>query len=149
MNKLADFTLQAIFVGGIVIIALAIYFTRIVSIQAGDPQTNQHVGPYDNFVSAYQFEQEEKKILTKISVLKVDYASDLMVFKDEVEKIKTSFALSQLEKREKLYVLDAIYSNQYFQRKSDLIGQEQAVLTTLRDAKCQKYCVFQDLPSDV
>lgn len=85
MERISDFTLQAIFVAGLIIIGLAIYFTRIIGLQAGDELVRGIEDPYDSYVSVYQFEQEEKQIETAITILKADYASDLMVYTQELD----------------------------------------------------------------
>jgi hypothetical protein len=146
MNRLGDTLLQIIFVGGLMLIIITFYFTRMAGLHANDQFSGQNNDPYANLVSAYQFEQEENRILTRINILKADYASDLMVYKSEKKKLDQSNNYSTLEKREKLKVLDGLYSKEYFDRKIDLIDQEQAGLEALREAKCLKYCLYEDLP---
>lgn len=149
MERISDFTLQAIFVAGLIIIGLAIYFTRIIGLQAGDELVRGIEDPYDSYVSVYQFEQEEKQIETAITILKADYASDLMVYTQELDEIQKSGDYSELEKREKIRVLENIYSEKFFRRKMELIEEKQTVLKVLQEAKCQKFCVYEDLPVDL
>lgn len=146
MERITDFTLQAIFVAGLIIIGLAIYSTRIIGLQARVEGQGNPEGPYDNYVSVYQFEQEEKQIETAVTILKTEYASDLIVYKNELKEINASRDYSELEKREKIKVLENIYSAKYFRRKLELIEEKQAILEALREAKCQKFCVYEDLP---
>jgi hypothetical protein len=148
MNRIGDNLLQVIFVGGLVLIVITLYFTRMAGLNANDQLSNKGRGTeYENYVSAFQFEQEEKQILTRLDILKADYASDLLVYKNEKSKLENSDQLSETEKREKLTVLDGIYSQEYFARKIELIDEENLKLQTLRTAKCRKFCVYQDLPA--
>lgn len=148
MNKNWDLTLQFLFVVGLVLLAGAFYLTRLAPSRAGG-EIDEMIDPYQLFSSVYQFEQEENRLETKIKVLKADYASDLSVFLSEKAQLDASQGLSQLEKREKLKVLEELYSTAYFQRKLDLIDQELRTLERLRQLKCAKYCLYQDLPNDL
>ncbi len=149
MNRLGDTLLQIIFVGGLALIIITFYFTRMAGIQANDQLAGENRTPFSGLVSVYQFEQEEQKIQTRINILKADYASDLMVYRSEKQKISQSDDLSPLEKREKTAVIEGIYSKEYFDRKIGLIDQEQAVLAELRRVKCLKYCLYEDLPDGI
>ncbi len=146
MNKNWDFTLQVLFVLGLVGLAAGFYVTRLAPLRADNPN-NQPIEPYAQFDSAFQFEQEEQRIITQIKVLKADYASNLAVFLEEKAKLETSVTLSDLEKREKLTVLKQIYSNVFFQHKLDLIDEQNLKLNELLKRKCLKFCTYQDLPN--
>lgn len=145
MNKSWDLTLQFLFGIGLIVLAGLFYLTRLAPLRAGD-QDNQPVEPYAVYTSVYQFEQEERRLVTSIKVRKSDYASDLAVFIQEKLKLEQMNGLSELEKREKMKVLEDLYSAAYFQRKLDLIDQEQRQLEHLLSVKCAKFCTYQDLP---
>lgn len=144
MNKSWDTILQILFVIGLLMVAGLFYFTRLSPLQAGD-QSNDVIDPYQQFTSAFQFEQEEERLNTQIKVLKSDYASNLEVYLQEKMKI-SSGELSELEKREKLTVLSNLYNQNFFQHKLDLIDEQQRKLADLLDKKCLKFCTYQDLP---
>ncbi len=146
MDRTKDNILQIVFVGALVAVALLFYFTRIAGLKAGDQVSSPTVLKYETFAGVYQFEQEERKIQTRIEMLKAEYASDLIVFQSERRQIEKLKDLSDLEKREKQEILKQIYSDQYFQRKIDLIEEQLLELDSLRQAKCRKFCVYQDLP---
>lgn len=147
MNKIADSLLQIVFVGALVMVALTLYFTRIVNLRAGEQDLVPAVTGYEAFTSAFQFEREEQRIQTKIAILKAEYASDLIVYKQEKALIEVNEKLSDLEKREKNQILNGIYSTAYFERKLGLIDEQLAELNKLGEAKCRKYCTYQDLPA--
>jgi|GEM_PF-4146094 len=145
MNKNWDLTLQFLFVVGLIVLAGVFYLTRLVPLRAGN-RDNQPIEPYAVYTSVYQFEQEERRLITSIKVRKSDYASDLAVYIQEKARLDQMYGLSELEKREKMKVLEELYSAGYFQRKLDLIDQEQEQLEHLLVMKCAKFCTYQDLP---
>ena len=147
VTRFTDSLLQIGFVTGIILVMMLIYFTRISGISANDQRLNFSNGLYSEFQSVYQFEQEEARIQTKIYILQAEYANDLTNFQFELNKIDLSEEMSELEKREKITVLTGIYSDLYFDRKLALIDQEKSVIEGLKKAKCQRYCVYQDLPN--
>jgi hypothetical protein len=145
MSKNWDLTLQFLFGIGLIVLAGLFYLTRLAPLRADNPN-NQPVDPYALYTSVYQFEQEERRLITSIKVRKSDYASDLAVFIQEKLKLEQMNGLSELEKREKMKVLEELYSAVYFQRKLDLIDEEQLQLDNLLKVKCLKYCTYEDLP---
>jgi len=152
MRKSFDTFLQFVFFAGILLIFVFLYLTRIVHIRADDvnkfgSDMNVEI-QYASLNTVYQFEQEEKKLITRINILKADYASSVINYANEKNKILESAVLSELEKREKLLSLESIYLNYSFERKLDLIAQENALLERLRGVKCEKFCVYRDLPAD-
>jgi hypothetical protein len=146
LGRLGDHILQVVFVGALVLVVLTFYFSRIASLQANDQINNGQNIPYSDLVTVYQYEQEEKNILTQIKILKADYASAINLYQTERLKVETSLELSELEKREKLQVLENKYSKQYFSRKLDLLDESQSKLALMREAKCAKFCLYLDLP---
>lgn len=149
MKRFADSFLQLIFVFGVIIVIMIIYFTRISGIRANDEQQKVNDGAYADFQTFYQFQQEEIRLNSKLAILKAEYAADVNVYQRELQKVQSSADLTELEKREKIELLQEIYSNSYFDRKLALIDQEKAVLEYLLDTKCQKFCVYQDLPESI
>jgi hypothetical protein len=147
MNKSWDLTLQFLFILGLIVLTGLFYVTRLAPSRAGSEQVI--TDPYLEYTSVYQFEQEENRLLTRIKVLKADYASDLSVYLSEKADLERNAGLSELEKREKQAILDELYSNHYFQRKLESIDQENGQLEHLLEVKCSKYCVYGDLPSDL
>ena len=134
---------------GIMLVVLVIYFTRVANLQANVDFDNGNLLPYADFITVYQFEQEESRLNSKINMLKAEYAADLNLYRTELNRINSSENLSQLEKREKIEYLEGIYTDKYFDRKIALIDQEKAVLNTLLEVKCQRFCVYQDLPDGI
>jgi len=147
MNKSWDTILQVLFVLGLLMVGGLFYLTRLAPLQAND-QNHQVVDPYAEFTSAFQYEQEEQRLNTQIKVLKADYASNLEVYLQEKMRINSSVS-SELEKREKLTVLESLYSQEFFQHKLDLIDEQQKELAHLLDQKCLKFCTYLDLPGDL
>jgi len=127
-------------------VALTFYFSRLNGLQANDQLSNRANDPYAGLVTVYQYEQQEKSLLEQINILKADYAGSVQAYQVERTKVEQSKELSDLEKREKLQVLESIYSDQFFARKLDLLSESQNKLDQLRQAKCEKFCIYQDLP---
>lgn len=132
---------QIIFVAGIILLIFAFYWTRIV-------KTNAEIGnndmPYSNYRTAFQFEQEEQKIKARVMALKAEYASLLVLYKTELDRVK-AFGYSDLELREKIKALKELYSDDYFQKKLDLIDEENSKLGRLLSEKCKVFCTSDDL----
>lgn len=145
MRRNWDTTLQVVFVLGLMALAALFYLTRISNLRADDVD-RLPLDPYAVYDSVYQFEQEERRLQTVIAGRKADYASAVATFIQEKASVMRVEGLSTLEKREKMEVLEALYTENYFQRKLDLIDQEQLQLKRLLQLKCAKFCVYQDLP---
>ncbi len=144
MQKYQDLVLQLIFTVallGVVFLMINLHQKPLQAVEEKDLFNN-----YSNFQTIYQFEQEEDKLKMQINNLKIDYANSVNNYLKSKEKLE-SLNLSTLEYREKLNQLDQIYSSQYFQKKLDLIDEQQKILSNLLEYKCQKYCTYQDLPS--
>lgn len=148
MNKNWDFPLQIVFVLGMLLIGAVFYMTRLLPSRADD-NSGKQIDPYAVYSSVYQFEQEQVRLETQIKVLKADYASNLMVYIGQRGSVQSAQELPELEKREKLAVLDQIYGKDFFQRKLDLIEEQKVKLEDLLQKKCLKYCSYQDLPGGV
>jgi hypothetical protein len=150
MEKRSDVILQLVFVTGLLLVLLMIYFTRIAPSRAGEEVAKTYQDnvamQYADLQNVYQFEQEERRLLTRIELLRADYAAAVIDYRQEREKIELSGQLSSLEKRERMAALEKIYSQSYFDRKMELIEQEQSLLDRLRQLKCDKFCSYEDLP---
>jgi len=144
-NKWGDLFLQVIFVLGLILVIVVFYFSRIGNLKAVDKNVNSF--GFENLQTAFQFEQEQLKIEARIKVLKADYAGDLVLYRSQLAKIDASMDYSDLEKREKLKVLNDLYSQKYFDRKEALIEQENLSLENLQRLKCAKFCTSEDLLS--
>ncbi len=142
-NRLGDLFLQIVFVIGLIAVVAVFYFSRVGGLKADDKDLQSY--GFENLQTAFQFEQEELKIRARISVLKVDYANDLLLYRAQIAKIDSSTDYSELEKREKLKVLRDLYSTEYFERKSGLLSQENLNLENLLRLKCAKFCTSDDL----
>jgi hypothetical protein len=138
-----DLFLQVLFVLGLILVVVVFYFTRIGNLKADDKNVNTF--GFENLQTAFQFEQEELKIMARIKMLRVDYANDLMLYRSLLAKINASTDYSDLEKREKLKVLNDLYSQEYFDRKEASIEQENLSLENLERLKCAKFCTSEDL----
>ncbi len=152
MGRLLDTFLQLLFVAGIIVVVLLLYFTRIAPLRAdnaADGLTNEaRAGEqYADLQTVYQFEQEERRLRTRIGLLRAEYAAAVTDYAGERKLIESSALISELEKREKLSVLQSVYPDSYFARKLELIDQEQAQLELLLSEKCKKYCLPDDLPA--
>lgn len=150
MEKRSDVILQLVFVTGLLLVLLMIYFTRIAPSRAGEQaaetiQDNLAM-QYADLENVYQFEQEERRLLTRIELLRADYAAAVIDYRQEREKIELSEQLSSLEKRERMTALENIYPQSYFDRKMKLVEAEQSLLERLRQIKCDKFCSYEDLP---
>lgn len=141
-NRWGDLMLQTLFVLALIGLIFLFYFTRISGIKAGDENVEINNG---NLQTAYEFEQEQLKIEGKLRVLKVDYANDVVIYRAQINKIANSNDFSELEKKEKINVLNELYSEEYFKRKESLIDQENQKLENLKKLICQKFCTIDDL----
>lgn len=132
---------QMIFVAGIILLIFAFYSTRIAKIKA---ENSNNEMPYSNYRTAFQFEQEEQKIKARTLSLKAEYASLLVLYKTELDKVK-NFGYSDLELREKIKALKELYSDDFFQKKLNLIDEENIKLERLLIEKCKVFCTSDDL----
>lgn len=132
---------QIIFVAGLLLLALAFYWTRVAKLNA---ETDNQEMPYSNYKTAFQFEQEEQKIKARVVALKAEYATLLVLYKSELDRVK-SFGYSELETREKLKALKELYSDDFFQKKLDLLDEENSKLMRLLVEKCKVFCTSDDL----
>jgi hypothetical protein len=136
---------QLVFAAGIAVLILLFYLTRIAPISANGDLKEQN---YQQYKTAYEFEQEEQKLVARINALKSEYAAVLFIYKKELESIENS-QYSLLEIREKKALLNQIYSDDFFQKKLDLIDEEKKKLDLLLSEKCRIFCVIDDLPDDL
>lgn len=138
-----DLFLQVLFVFGLIVIIAVFYFNRIDNLKADEENVTSY--GFENLQTAFQFEQEELKIEARLKLLRVDYASSLTLYRSQLTRINASLEYSELEKREKLKVLNDLYSQQFFDRKGALIEQENLSLENLQRLKCAKFCTSEDL----
>lgn len=136
---------QLVFAAGIAVLILLFYLTRIAPISANGDLKEQN---YQQYKTAYEFEQEEQKLVARINALKSEYAAVLFIYKNELESVENS-QYSHLEIREKKALLNQIYSDDFFQKKLDLIDEEKKKLDLLLNEKCRIFCVIDDLPDDL
>lgn len=144
MQKYQDLVLQLIFTIALLGVVFLMINLRQKPLQAVEEKNS--FNNYSNFQTIYQFEQEEDKLKMQINNLKIDYANSVNNYLKAQENLN-SLNLSTLEYREKLNQLNQIYNSQYFQKKIDLIDEQQKILNNLMEYKCQKYCTYQDLPN--
>lgn len=143
MERKIDTFLQIFFVLALVVVVLMFYLGRVVRTGAVNKGGESS---YEAYVSAFQFEQEESKLRSRIRLLQSDYAQSLVVYRSELMNINDFGGYSELEKREKIRILEQVYSPDFFQKKLDLLDEENAKLTKLLTRKCQVFCVSSDLP---
>lgn len=135
-----DTVLQIVFVLALFVVVALFYWTRIVGIKASTPEKTD----LDNYANstAFQLEQEENAIKSRIRTLKVDYTNELLNYRDELARVNNSLEWSELEKKEKLNYLNELYSEDHFRQKQDLIDQENKKLERVKKVECIKFCTL-------
>ena len=142
-HKNWDLVLQSVFVIGLMFFALLFYFTRIVPGRADDGKQLINV-PKD--YTYFEFIQYEDQLKSKIKSLQVDYSNSVQNYQSALLKLQQS-GLDELELREKTNSLKAIYNQEFFDKKIELLDIAQKQLEDLENLKCQKFCTYEDLSS--
>lgn len=142
-HKNWDLVLQFVFIIGLVFFAVVFYFTRIVPGKADDGK--QSIGTQKEY-TYFEFLQYEDQLKSKIRSLQVDYTNSVQNYQSALLKLRLS-GIDELELREKEKSLKTIYSQEFFDKKIELLDIAQKQLEDLEKLKCQKFCTYEDLPS--
>lgn len=142
-SKNWDLALQTAFVVGLCFLSLLFYFTRIAPGKADDGKT---LLDKPKEYTYFEFVQYEDQLKSKIKSLQVDYSNSVQNYQNALVELQLS-GLNELELREKTNSLKKIYSQEFFDKKIELLDLAQQQLEDLETLKCQKFCTYEDLPS--
>lgn len=142
-SKNWDLVLQASFVVALVFVGMLFYFTRIAPGKADD---GKNLPDKPKEYTYFEFVQYEDQLKSKIKSLQVDYGNSVQNYQNALLKLQQS-GLNELELREKINSLKNIYSQDFFDKKIELLDLAQQQLKDLETLKCQKFCTYEDLPS--
>lgn len=142
-SKNWDLFLQMAFVLGLVFIVLLFYFTRIAPGKADDGK--QSITTPKEY-TYFEFVQYEDQLKSKIRSLQIDYSNSVQNYQKALQELQKS-GLNELELREKTNSLKKIYSQEFFDKKIELLDLAERQLDELEMLKCQKFCTYEDLPA--